>query len=348
MKCKILIIVLILTAFFHCFFQTRRISVEESIFVVGSKKIWINGANTPWDKWNDFGHKFDSNRWDEHFSVLNDNGINCTRVWISCDGDNESPGINSDGYISEPSQKFWDDVDILFKIAKKHKVYLMIALISFDHSKPGNTNADFWQKMYKSIETRESFVNNYAIPFVRRYKNNPYFFAVDVGNELEWAWENHKVAIDNVLDLIARVANCVHQESKVLVCQGLGAGPKYNSPDYDGNCFSDSALGAKQNGAYIDFYNIHCYDWQIQWFGSPFDKSPSDYNIRDKPSIIGELPAKGVAGYTTKQCYEKAFNLGWQGIMPWTSNGVDNNGDIMDIGKGSNWFKENHPELVYP
>ena len=106
--------------------------------------------------------------------------------------------------------------------------------------------------MYNNEVNRQSFVDNYAVPFVNRYKDNPYFFAVDVGNELEWVWENHGVASENVIDLIYRVAEGVKNNSDALVCQGLGAGIKYNT----------SARGGSGNylaNVNVDFYNIHYY-----------------------------------------------------------------------------------------
>ena len=171
--------------------------------------------------------------------------------------------------------------------------FLMLALISFDHSKPGNRNAEAWRRMYSRPEGRKSFVDNYTIPLVERYKGNPWFFAIDVGNELVWTWENHKVARKDALDLVARVANAVHARSQVLVCEGEGAGPKYNSSKFAGNLYSDKSLGGS-NRPHVDFYNIHYYDWVRPWFGSPFERSPADYGMDDKPCIIGECPARAV------------------------------------------------------
>ena len=157
-----------------------------------------------------------------------------------------------------------------------------------------------------------------------------------MGNELVWTWENHKVARKDTLDLVARVANAVHAHSKVLVCEGEGAGPKYNSDKFEGNFYSDKALGALQPGAHVDFYNIHYYDWVRPHFGSPFERSPADYGMDDKPCIIGECPARGSAGQSIADNYRNAFAKGWQGIMPWTSNGADRNGNLKKCVPGSN------------
>jgi len=317
----------------------QRISVSGTEFRKNGNRIWLNGTNTPWNKWNDFGGGFNCDWWNDEFQELKDLHINCTRVWITCDGNNAGINISDDGYISGVNALFWSHVDQLMEIAQSKQIYVMIALISFDHTKPGNTNASRWIKMYNSAINRQSFVDNYAVPFVNRYKDNPYFFAVDVGNELEWVWENHGVPSDSVINLVSRVADAVKANSEVLVCQGLGAGIKYNT----------SARGGSGNylaNVNVDFYNIHYYDWQNQWFGNPFDLSPSTYNMNSKPCIIGESSAKGSAGYTAQQCYQKAFEKGWQGLMVWTSNGVDDNGDKWDSKPGTDWIYDNYPNLV--
>ena len=318
---------------------SQRISVSGTEFRRNGARIWLNGTNTPWHLWNDFGGGFNYTWWNDEFQQLQDLHINCTRVWITCDGSNTSIEIDDEGYVSGVSSLFWSHVDQLMEIAESKQIYLMIALISFDHTKPGNPNAAKWTNMYNSATNRQSFVDHYAIPFVNRYKDNPYFFAVDVGNELEWVWENHGVASDSVINLISRVVDGVKANSEVLVCQGWGAGIKYNT----------SARGGSGNyltDVDVDFYNIHFYDWQDQWFGNPFDLSPSDYTMNTKPCIIGETPAKGAAGYSPQQCYQKAFEKGWQGLMVWTSNGVDGNGNKFDSKPGTDWIYENYPGLV--
>ena len=328
--------------------SAQRITVKGNQFQVDGKRIWISGANTPWKSWNEFGNKFDAAWWRAHFRELRESHVNATRVWISCNGDNASPGIDANGNVSAPTPAFWRDLDTLFKIAQENHVYLMLALISFDHSKPGNHNAEAWRRMYSRPEGRKSFVDNYTIPLVERYKSSPWFFAIDVGNELVWTWENHKVARKDALDLVARVANAAHARSQILVCEGEGAGPKYNSSKFEGNFYSDKSLGALQPGAHLDFYNIHYYDWVRPWFGSPFERSPADYGMDAKPCLIGECPAKGSANQSIAENYQNAFAKGWQGIMPWTSNGVDDNGNLSNMRPGLKWLVKSHADLIVP
>ena len=225
----------------------------------------------------------------------------------------------------------------------------MLAPISFDHSKPGNTNANYWKAMYASATNRQTFVDNYIVPLVQKFGSNPYFWSIDVGNELDWVFENHGVDTNNVFDLAARVAIGVHKNSEVLVTLGTGAGPKYLSPNYGTNRYSNVSLQKLEAGAYLDFYDDHYYPWMRQYFSSPFDNGPTIWKIDDKPCVIGEYAAKGDSTiYTPAQCLQKAYDLGWLGVMPWTSNGVDGNGSLSNFGSVFKTWSDAHSSLVFP
>ena len=62
--------------------------------------------------------------------------------------------------------------------------------------------------------------------------------------------------------------------------------------------------------------------------------------------MIGECPAKGTAGRSLTQDYEDARLNGWQGVLGWTSNGVNANGGLEKLGPATRAFRDNHAELV--
>lgn len=340
----------------------QRIYVDGADLKVNGSEIFLNGSNTPWIAWNDFGiGRFDYAKWDLEFQKLEDHKVNSTRVWISCNGEENPLQLTSDGYVNGPTDAFLKDLDKLVEIATKHRVYLMFALISFDHTIDGNPHYDKWRKMYASEDNMDSFVENYAVEVATRYSNNPYVFSFDVCNEIMWVSEsenndrgNYEWA--NLQYLVGKTAQRVHEVSDVLVC--VSNYLKYIGSDYQGNKWSDEALQAQVNDtdAYVDFYKIHYYSWVHQWFGGfHFDYTPQELGIGDKPCITGEITAKGgydgnnTRVYTTAQYYEKHLQKGWSGCMPWTSNGVDVNGSIDGPhGEGTRSFWVNHPELVYP
>ncbi|HVR21226.1 MAG TPA: hypothetical protein VMS65_16045, partial [Polyangiaceae bacterium] len=64
--------------------------------------------------------------------------------------------------------------------------------------------------------------------------------------------------------------------------------------------------------------------------------------------MIGEFPAHGTEGHTLTEDIEAAFSHGWQGTMPWTSNGVDRNGGFDQVSVAASAFRDARPSLVFP
>jgi hypothetical protein len=343
---------------------SQKITVVGNTFRVYDKEIFINGVNTPWDNWNDFGGNYDHSFWDTEFQEIRQAGGNASRIWISCNGD-VGINISDTGTIIGATQEHWEDLDDMFALAAEHQVYIMATLISFDHTKNTYNNYQRWRNMLADTANVSSYVNNYVIPFINRYKDNPYLWCIDVCNEIEWMHENQecgKIAWEKLQYFVARVAAAVHENSSVPVTVGSAA-VKWNSncSGCEGNFWSDQNLQAQYNSpeAYLDFYSPHFYGWVVRWFGNfALDKTPDNYGINDRPCMVGENPAKGVFTQNTSgqnvlvvpisEAYIKTYQQGWKGLMVWTSNGVDDNGSLTDCGPGLTAFHNQYPELVSP
>jgi hypothetical protein len=356
-SCKKSTFILVLVLWSGLSVLAQYITIQGNKFYVdSSKRIWLNGTNTPWNRWNDFEGSFDLNWWNTHFQILKSYGINCSRIWISCDGKG-AVKTNSSG-VTGLSDTFFKDCDSLFAIAERNCIYIDATMMSFDHCKNSNTNFQNWRNIITDQKASQTFIDNYLIPFVNRYKTNPYLFGIDFCNEPEWISENSedgKLPVSNLQRFFAICATAVHKNSSIPVTVG-SACIKWNSDNkgFVGNYWKDSALQAayKDPMAYLDFYCIHYYGWVHKWFKSPFELSPTDYGINDRPVIIEESPGKDAGlteiPMTLTQSYESALTKGYQGNLPWTSNGVDRNGDITTIGPATLSFKNNHTKLVYP
>ena len=354
-----------------------RIRIDGNYFVVGDdnpQRIWINGVNTPWNHWNDFsGNNFDYEWWDRHFAALRANGVNASRVWISCTnnyGRGNQHGqvpifdIDENGMISGISERHWEHLDSFFGIAERHGIYIMATLLSFDHFRYNewhNRDPYRWRKMLQSEETINAFIEHYTIPFVERYRDNPFLWSIDLMNEPDWVYEEHgHILWEDISLFFARNTAAIRQNSDILVTVGM-AFSKYNSDylneGYEGNKISDAFLQSLYNNPYaaLDFWSPHYYDWVGQWFGHPFTSSPFGQRSAggwglcpSKPALIGETSGHGTAGFTLIEDYINAFNNGWQGVMAWTSNGVDDHGNFEDIILATNYFATLHPGLVFP
>ena len=309
-----------------------QVVVEGTDFVVGNQKIWINGVNTPWDKWNDFGGGFNFEFWQEHFSKLHEAGVNAARVWIVCDG---TTGIDiaEDGTVSGATDQHWKDLDELFSLAETYQIYIMATVQSFDCFKDSNSTYQAWRNMVQDESKTESFIDNYIVPLVQRYDKNDYLWSVDLCNEPDWIVENDecgKLGWDGLQRYYAEAAAAIHENSDVLVTVGLGM-IKYNSDKQQGNKISDGEMQAAMTSskydkgfAYVDFYSVHWYSWMQGMWGYPFDESPEEFGLDGtKPAVIGECPAVSDGDFDIAKAYEQAYNNGWDGVQAWKSSGQD-------------------------
>lgn len=295
-----------------------RVTVEGTKFMVNGKELWLNGVNTPWYSWNDFTGNMDEEIWEKTFAQLAEDNINCTRIWINCNGISIVKVAGS-GKISEINQEHWTDLDKLFALAEKYGIYVMATLLSFDHFKTSR-----WQNLISSKEKADAYADGYVKEFCTRYGENPYLFAIDIMNEPDWVYENEecgKIDWDSLSYFFGKCAAVIHENCDALVTVGIGI-IKYNSESYEGNKVSDEYL--KQltglDGAYLDFYSTHYYNWQRPYFGFPFDKSPTDFGLDgEKPCVIGETSNDNAEAYnmTLPELYRSSYDNGWNGILVW-------------------------------
>ena len=332
---------------------TAKVTIEDAHFQAGGKRLWLCGANTPWDNWNDFGHDFDAAFWDEHFAALHDAGINSSRVWILCSGDY---GIQFDenGTVTGMTEQFWNDTDQLLSIAAKHKIYIMATMMSFDCCKKGNKNHKKFRAMIQDPEKAQSYVDHYIIPFAERYDSNDYLFSIDLCNEPDWIHENEesgKIDWKPLVTFFGKCAQGIHQHSDILVTTGIAYIPN-NSDTRGTNVISDQLLQYYAgDDSYMDFYSVHFYDWMIQWHKNPFKLSPADYGlITSKPNVMGECSAKGSEqdGIDLVQAGQMLYDNGWDGVYPWTSNGTDTNGGFEEVTAYSKHMEEQIAGLIFP
>ena len=151
-------------------------------------------------------------------------------------------------------------------------------------------------------------------------------------------------------------AAAIHKSgSKVTVSSGSAA-IKWGSdscPGCDGNMWSNANLQKQFNDpmAFLDIYQVHYYEWINQYFSNPFEKSPIDYGINDRPVLVGEMPGReGIIGFPTTmyELFENMYKLGYCGHFPWTSNsaGEGDFGSLKTFGEAALKFSTIHAEVI--
>jgi len=340
-----------------------RVTVSGTQFQVCGNRIWLSGCNTPWDNWNDFGGSYDSAFWGQHFADLHAAGVNASRIWITCSGE-VGINISTAGVVTGGTAAHWANLDDMFAKAQANGIYIMATLISFDHFKSTYTTYDRWRNWIASDSNIDTYINTYLDTFLTRYASNPALWSIDLCNEPEWASAtentsdpatNGGIAWTRLQTYFAKAAVKIHKYNQangtgVLVTTGMGY-IKYNS-DTRGlggsNVVSDSALAAlitttaDKPLAKMDFWSPHYYPWQNQWGWIPFEYTPSAFGLpNDRPAVVGECPNKygstngatptpGQIAGQLKTDYSNAYNNGWQGVFPWTSNGAGS-GDFGNL-----------------
>ena len=326
----------------------RRIRVVDERFTACGRPVFMNGANTPWDRWNDFGGGYDPAFWREHYAALREAGVNASRVWITCNGE-VGIDITEDGEVLGATPEHWEHLDGFFAIAEEERIYVMATLVSFDHFEDGA--ADAFRAWIASDANIDSYVDNYLVPFLERYGQNPYLWSIDLINEPDWVHERQAISWERMRAYFARAARAIHEHSEVLVTVGM-ASPKYSAPC--AGCepaILDAALRETLDApsVYLDFYSPHYYDWVGDVWGNTLHLRPDSTNFPPgKPMVIGEHPARGTTGHTLLEDLEAALENGWQGTLPWTSNGVDRNGGFAEVSAAASAFRDARPALVFP
>ncbi|MBN2235663.1 MAG: DUF1349 domain-containing protein, partial [Opitutales bacterium] len=342
-----------------------RITIDGDRFYSNDKPIVLNGANTPWQEFGkrDFGMEgFNPEWWDSHFARFNENGLNASRVWLCVYGDQNIVLIDETGHVSGASQAHWEDLDSLFEIAQRHGVYIMATLISFDHFKVKDhpISAPWWANWINDDDNIDSYIDNYVIPFVQRYKTNPALWSIDLMNEPAWATthESGPIPYDRLKMYFAKAAKAIHEVSSIPVTVGTVC-IKYNSDaDFGGrirNMVSDAQLQSfvDDPNAFLDFWSPHQYQWTVSHHGNGMIVSPGDFGLEDsRPSVFGECPGKSVITdgirSTLIKDLKSAYAKGWSGAFPWTSNSVDPFGGWKEASNAGSALMVQDSTLLFP
>jgi hypothetical protein len=192
---------------------------------------------------------------------------------------------------------------------------------------------------------------------VKHLANSNNLFAWEIINEPEWSIKGPGTTVQLVSDkemvrFCGMIAEAIHENSDKMVTVGSACLKWHSSRQgpAEAHYWSDSSFQAAYNKpkAYLDFYQIHYYDWMWNpdWGYDPFQESrtPAYWKL-DKPTIIGEWPA-ATGKYTVKQMVDAAFANGYAGVMPWSYNAKDGFGTWDACKEELKAFRDAHASMV--
>lgn len=337
------------------------------------KPMYINGLNVPWNHFGgdvgnhyQWGTLYQPEWFEKMFADCQAHGINCVRLWIHTDG-RANPEFDDKGFVTGVDRDFFPAFDDILERAKKHSILVMPCLWSFDMCKDYRKTAGKFAGNHADLITDSlktlSYINNVLVPMVRRYDKHCSLFAWEICNEPEWhmprpgeqKWKDiTEVSVKDMQRFTAMLAAAIHKNSSKMVTTG-SASLKWNSdvPPAVGNWWSDDALqkAYPDKDSYLDFYQIHYYDWMHEAKFDPFNLNyPFEYWKLDKPCLIGEMPGSLERDtiYSNWEKVENCYKNNYAGHMFWSYNGGDGYGAFADFKDVCKKFYEMHKEEIFP
>ena len=301
------------------------------------KEYFLNGANIPWNNYNnDFATGYDSTFFETAFTKFEAYGINCARFWLHTDGGRSPLFDTATGGVTGLPPGFFPAMDDLFARAERHNLMLIPSIWSF----PMTNNDSAWglfggmhANLIEDSALTRTYINNALIPMVQRYANECSLLAWEVMNEPEWSMnvpfggtQTQVVPAADMQRFTGMIAEAIHQNSHKMVTTGSAA-LRYNSTQNSistycaGNYWSDHSIQAAYNKplAYLDFYEIHYYDWMTGILSyDPYQsgRQASYWNL-DKPTIIGESQGNST-NHTPAAMLSSAYAGGYAGVLFWS------------------------------
>lgn len=277
-------------------------NIEDFLFVNGINIAWINyGRDVGVDPFSsDIHYHPDIHKFVEVMDFVRNQGGNVVRWWYHTNG-STNPVFDRNQKVRRNPSFFHEDVKSILDIAYSKNLKIQICLWSFDMLK------DQWgvdvlaNKKLLTQETHlKAYIDNALLPLVNFIGNHPALFAWEIFNEPEgmtnrygghWTEFKERVEMSDIQRFINRVAGAIRKEQPDVKITNGALGFLTNVEDPSNgfwNAYSDTNLilqGGDENG-YLDFYNIHYYDW-ARSKGSPFHHNCDPDKI-DKKVIVGE------------------------------------------------------------
>ncbi|MCP4437783.1 MAG: cellulase family glycosylhydrolase [Aureispira sp.] len=318
------------------------LSLDAQHLIFQDRNYFINGVNLPWNKFGwDFGHYevegvgYNPSFFEQAFTELEEQGVNCIRMWIHCDG-RASPEFDEDGYVTGLDYNFFEHMDDFLERAQQHNLMVVFVLWSHDLLEDRKVESGRFAGMHADLITEEaklqSYLDNALKPIVQRYKDQCNLLAWEIINEPEWAMNvpfggttAQVVKTKEMQYFIGRCIETIREEAAHQMVTVGSASLMWNSdvlPEYT-NYWSDQVfedLGFDPRTVYLDFYSPHYYEWMSSAV-SPFGKHVSDWAL-DKPVLVGECRAAN-----NQLSGEDRLNDVWEGeyagILFWSYNAKD-------------------------
>lgn len=303
---------------------------------IACKTRFMYGINYAWHKFAaDFGGVI---QWDvggvaaeasAHAMKLADmraHGANVVRWWVFPEFRGEGVLFDADDNPTGLGSTTLGDLEKALELADKADVNLMLCLFSFDNFRPTRVDSELRipgiTPMVTDAQKRSSLMTNVVRPLARAVEGSRYkhrLVAWDVINEPEWAITGESPYGDPDYEPMLELDPVTHAQMETFVTDTIQA---LRAESHALVTVGGAAL--KWSKAWsttpVDFYTFHIYDWVNTYW--PYNQSPADYGVDDKPVVMGEFPIGGLATAGLPQMLDSWYGGGYAGALSWAYDGA--------------------------
>ncbi|WP_437329541.1 hypothetical protein [Sorangium sp. So ce381] len=304
---------------------------ESAGITIGCKKRFMFGMNYAWHNfagdfggiaaWDKRGVAAEAETHAKNLADIRAHGASVVRWWML-------PEIRGESVVFDTSENPTGlggttrrDVQKALELAEQADVNLVFCLFSFDNFHPTRLDADVKTvgitSIVKDAKRRAKLIDKVVRPIAKAVAQSPYqhrMVAWDVINEPELAMTGSSpddgpryepdpqvepIEHAQMAAFLGDTIRALRAESAALITIG-SASMKWARSWRDTD---------------VDFYTFHINDRvNLYW---PYNQSPKDYGITDKPVIMGDFPIAGLATAALPTLLESWYSHGYAGAISW-------------------------------
>ncbi|WP_437717755.1 hypothetical protein WMF45_15860 [Sorangium sp. So ce448] len=304
---------------------------ESAGITIGCKKRFMFGMNYAWHNfagdfggiaaWDKRGVEAEAETHAKNLADIRAHGASVVRWWMLPEIRGESVAFDTSENPTGLGGTTRRDVQKALELAEQADVNLVFCLFSFDNFHPTRIDADVKTvgitPLVKDAKRRAKLIDKVVRPIARAVAQSPHrhrMVAWDVINEPELAMTGASPDDGPRYEPDAQVDPIEHAQMAAFLGEAIRA-LRAESTALVTIGSASMKWARSWRDTDVDFYTFHINDRvNLYW---PYNQSPKDYGITDKPVIMGDFPIAGLATAALPTLLESWYSQGYAGAISW-------------------------------